>query len=278
MKNRISVAVLAAALLSSCVTDDMSATDKRTIGSLIGAAAGAYGGAKLGGGKGGALFAALGGAAGAWAGGKLADFLGPADRSEMNRGTEMALNDVGVGQGVRWTNPDSGNEGSIMVDEERQARFAVPVPPAARPGAMAFQPLLLVGEMAWAVSREGVAAPYVDVRAAPDPEAAILDRLAEGEEVVAVGKTLPGHQVGAWVLVSRDDVSIGYVREHNLFFNAADVPPASRPPSSRPPVRQASVEMTVPCRSVTQSIRLKDGRTARETVEYCRTLDGWSAI
>lgn len=84
-----------------------------TVGTLGGAAAGAV----LGDAVGGTLATVAGAVAGAYLGGRLGRNLDNKDKNEMQRTTQNALENSRSGQTQRWTNPDSGNSGSVTPQE-----------------------------------------------------------------------------------------------------------------------------------------------------------------
>lgn len=79
-------------------------------GTLIGAAAGALLGREVGGGS---IGMVVGAVAGAYLGGELGQQLDGRDRQAMQSTTQQALATNEAGNTSRWTNPDSGNSGTI---------------------------------------------------------------------------------------------------------------------------------------------------------------------
>ena len=86
---------------------------KQTGGTLIGAAAGGIFGSKFGKGTGRLIGTGLGVLAGAWLGGEVGKSLDNADRMAMRENSQKALENTKSGQTSEWSNPDSGNNGSI---------------------------------------------------------------------------------------------------------------------------------------------------------------------
>ncbi|RMF08746.1 MAG: glycine zipper 2TM domain-containing protein [Alphaproteobacteria bacterium] len=97
---------IGALLLSACE----QGREGEQAGTLIGAAAGALLGREIGGGSVGMVVGAV---AGAYLGGQLGKKLDRKDREAMERTTQQALTTSPPGTTSRWTNPDSGNSGTV---------------------------------------------------------------------------------------------------------------------------------------------------------------------
>ena len=70
-------------------------------------------GSKFGSGKGKLLGTAIGVLAGAWMGGEIGKSLDAEDRAAMQRTSQRAMEKAKTGSRTKWSNPDSGNRGSI---------------------------------------------------------------------------------------------------------------------------------------------------------------------
>ncbi|MGB0630555.1 MAG: RT0821/Lpp0805 family surface protein [Alphaproteobacteria bacterium] len=103
------VAIVAALALSGCEGQGKNQTG----GTLIGAAVGGLVGAQFGSGTGKIIAATLGVLAGAWAGGELGKSLDEVDRQKMQNTAQKSLENNKAGQTANWSNPDSGNRGSV---------------------------------------------------------------------------------------------------------------------------------------------------------------------
>ena len=107
---RLLPAILASIIaLSAC----QGQGPKQSGGTLIGAAAGGLLGSKFGSGKGKLLGTAIGVLAGAWMGGEIGKSLDAADKAAMHRSSQHAMEKAKTGSRTKWSNPDSGNRGSI---------------------------------------------------------------------------------------------------------------------------------------------------------------------
>ena len=84
--------------------------NRTAIGGVGGAAAGGFLGHALGGGTAGILAGAI---AGGLIGGAIGDRMDAADRRESDRAAQQAFETAPSGQATPWTNPDSGNHGSV---------------------------------------------------------------------------------------------------------------------------------------------------------------------
>ena len=100
------------AMLGGCVTD-MEKNPKQTMGSILGAGLGALTGSQIGSGKGQMVAIATGALAGAWFGGEIGESLDKADQAYMKRNTQESLEYSKSGATSSWSNPDSGNSGSV---------------------------------------------------------------------------------------------------------------------------------------------------------------------
>lgn len=102
---------IGALLLSACE----QGREGQQAGTLIGAAAGALLGREVGGGS---IGMVIGAVAGAYLGGELGKQLDRKDRAAMQQTTQNALATSPSGSTSRWTNPDSGNSGTVTPQEE----------------------------------------------------------------------------------------------------------------------------------------------------------------
>lgn len=105
----LGAAVLSLGLLSGCVTDQ---GNKQLIGSVIGASAGGYAGSKIGGGKGQLAATAAGVVLGGLLGNSVGGSLDKMDQMYAQRAQQSAY-EAPVGQTISWSNPESGNRGSV---------------------------------------------------------------------------------------------------------------------------------------------------------------------
>jgi len=102
-------AVLSLGLLSGCVTDQGT---KQGVGTLLGAGLGGFAGSKIGGGKGQLAATAAGVLLGGFLGNSVGQSLDRADQAYATRAQNAAL-EAPVGQTISWSNPESGNRGSV---------------------------------------------------------------------------------------------------------------------------------------------------------------------
>ena len=87
--------------------------DKSDIGTLLGAGLGAWAGSNVGGGKGNIAAIAVGTLLGAGLGNSIGASLDRADLQYYNGASQQALETAQPGQTLPWSNPQSGNSGSI---------------------------------------------------------------------------------------------------------------------------------------------------------------------
>jgi len=105
----IPLVVASALVLAGCSGQGQ----KQTGGSLVGAAAGGLLGAQFGSGTGKLVGTALGVLAGAWLGSEVGKTLDNADKAAMRQSSQYALEATKVGHTSDWSNPDSGNSGTV---------------------------------------------------------------------------------------------------------------------------------------------------------------------
>lgn len=86
---------------------------KQTGGTLVGAAAGGLLGSQFGGGVGKVAATALGVLAGGWLGSEVGKSLDNADKAAMRQTSQYALEATKAGHTSNWSNPDSGNSGTV---------------------------------------------------------------------------------------------------------------------------------------------------------------------
>lgn len=105
------VAGIALPALSACSEGPgISGTD---VGTGLGAISGAVIGSQFGGGSGKTVAAVVGALAGAWVGNKVAQGMTAQDRGYYETAATKAA-DAPVGQQITWSNPQSGNQGTIV--------------------------------------------------------------------------------------------------------------------------------------------------------------------
>lgn len=92
--------------------------DNQRIGTLAGAAGGALAGRAIGGeGTGGTVGLILGAVVGGYLGGEAGKWLDNRDKERMAETTNRTLENGMAGQGYTWTNPDSGNRGTVTAQQ-----------------------------------------------------------------------------------------------------------------------------------------------------------------
>ncbi len=90
-----------------------SGREKEIGGLLAGAALGGFLGSQIGGGTGAMVATGAGVLLGGLIGGNIGKQLDEKDRLEAERATQTALESSRSGQTIAWTNPDSGNRGTV---------------------------------------------------------------------------------------------------------------------------------------------------------------------
>ncbi len=110
MKRALIIGLALLLTLSGCAT---TTGPKETIGTGLGALGGGLLGAQVGSGSGRLWATGIGVLAGAFLGNQIGESLDRADRHEMERTTQRALEHNPTDTSAAWTNPDTGNYGSV---------------------------------------------------------------------------------------------------------------------------------------------------------------------
>jgi len=117
MKFRVVIAAAAIALTAAACENSSLGGTKQTIGTLGGAAAGGLFGAQFGSGTG-QLAATAGGALlGAFVGSEIGRTMDEVDKQKAENAYKQAAT-APVGETITWSNPDSGNRGSVTPTRE----------------------------------------------------------------------------------------------------------------------------------------------------------------
>jgi len=101
------------AALALVLTGCLGQGQKQTGGTLVGAAAGGLLGSQFGGGAGKLAATAIGALAGAYIGNEIGASLDNADKAAMQQSSQYALEETKTGHTSNWSNPDSGNTGTV---------------------------------------------------------------------------------------------------------------------------------------------------------------------
>ena len=110
MGNRLIVVITMTVFLAACAERGIG--QKEGAGTLVGAGLGALAGSQIGKGKGQLAAVAIGALLGAFAGNEIGKSLDKADQAELARAGEEAKT-APIGKTIDWSNPDSGNSGSV---------------------------------------------------------------------------------------------------------------------------------------------------------------------
>ena len=110
--NNIKLAVAAAAALALAGCAGGQAGPKESIGTLLGAVVGGVAGSQVGDGRGQLLATGVGTLLGAYLGNEIGKSLDRADQLYMQQAEQQALV-APVGDTIAWSNPDSGNSGTV---------------------------------------------------------------------------------------------------------------------------------------------------------------------
>ena len=106
---KIAIALITTIFLAGCIEGGQ----KQQMGTIVGAGLGALAGSQIGHGKGQLAAVAIGTLIGAGIGNSVGKSLDRADRLAMQEAQYEALENNRSGTSETWTNPDSGNYGSL---------------------------------------------------------------------------------------------------------------------------------------------------------------------
>lgn len=109
----MSIKFMAVAALAVTLVACEGAGQKQQVGTVLGGVAGAVAGAQFGGGRGQLAATATGALLGALVGSEVGKSLDRADKLAMEQTSQRTLEDEPTGTTGEWTNPDSGNAGTI---------------------------------------------------------------------------------------------------------------------------------------------------------------------
>ena len=119
MKN-ISIALVASVFLLGACDTTRQAVQKQTIGTITGAVLGGFLGSQIGKGEGRLWATGAGVLLGAIAGSEVGKSLDATDRVMMERTSQASLEHTRTGATSTWSNPDTGNSGSITPNRTYQ--------------------------------------------------------------------------------------------------------------------------------------------------------------
>jgi len=118
MVKKLIALVATTVLLTACAERGIG--QKEGAGTLVGAGLGALAGSQIGSGKGQLAAVAIGTLLGAFAGNEIGKSLDKADQAALAQAGEEART-APIGKTIDWSNPDSGNSGSVTpIREGRQ--------------------------------------------------------------------------------------------------------------------------------------------------------------
>ncbi len=115
----LAAGALSLTLLAGCQTTD--AGTKQTVGAIGGAVLGGFLGSKVGGGSGQLIATGAGAVLGGLLGSSVGKSLDDVDRVMMERTSQASLEHTKAGSTSTWSNPDTGNSGSVTPTKTYQA-------------------------------------------------------------------------------------------------------------------------------------------------------------
>lgn len=225
--------------LFSCDSPGSSNTTGAVVGGLVGALAGSQVSKNER-----ALGAVIGAGIGAAIGNNIGCRMDRKSQQDARTAFEKALD---TGRAQTWTDPKTGATGRIEVLGPAEGSGAGGQ--TSYTGRWRFAEGVRAATRVSSVGGAFVASNRVNVRAAPNSSAAVVDRLRAGEEFEVAGAA-----AGGWLAVVEDGLIQGYV--------------------SRSVVRPAGGAGTGDCQLVQQTIREPGASTIRERYNACRVAGG----
>jgi surface antigen len=274
MSKVIPIVLLAAILLTGCVTDQggQEGLNKKTIGAILGGLAGAVLGSKAGSGKGRLVAVAAGALAGAWLGSEIGASLDRADKLAIQKETARALASSNDGQTINWKNPDSGVSAKITTANTRVEQRQITLIRDKR--VIPTSRLELIGET-YVTKRN------TNVRAAPSTRNEIIGSLQAGETFNAVGRVKDTN----WILAAKNFRSIGYVYEPLVRKAKQAKSPELRQPVNLDDIKvddtvvAEKIKVETRCRNVNYTVTVANGKSANKEFEACKGSDGaWEIL
>lgn len=115
LKALVAISLTATTLLAACQPQQGGSTqmNKQTLGGLAGAIAGGAAGSRFGGGEGKIAATIAGTLLGGYLGSEVGASLDRADMAYYNQTSQRALESAQPGQSLPWSNPESGNSGTV---------------------------------------------------------------------------------------------------------------------------------------------------------------------
>lgn len=225
--------------LFSCDAPGQANTTGAVVGGLVGALAGSQVSKKDR-----ALGAAIGAGIGAAIGNSIGCRMDRNARQDAQQAFERALE---TGRAQTWNDPQTGASGRIEVVSRSETASR----PSASTGRWRFAdsvaPAVRVSSLGGTYAANG----RTNVRAAPNANAAVIDRLQPGEEIWVAGAV-----AGGWLAVEENGRIQGYVARSVM------------------QARSGGSSGGGDCRRVEQTITERGQATVREQFEACRSSTG----
>lgn len=212
------------------------------------------------------LCTAGGAALGAWLGSQLVKHLDEQDMKQRNQAVDTALSRGGSEQ---WSNPQSGNSGTIKVTRQSPTQATKPVA-VLKDRVQTVPPLEAVGEQYRFKSA-------TNVRGGPGTDYRVVDRKGAGDIVDVIGQV----KGKPWYFVGEHNVGTGYAYKNLLEpVPLKDQVAAAEPANPFEPgkVETSNVAMTAECVAVTEEITIKSGESETQTTTLCRGPNGWEKV
>ncbi|HEY8617805.1 SH3 domain-containing protein [Phenylobacterium sp.] len=230
--------------------------NRGTTGAVVGGLAGALAGAKVA--KNDTLGAVVGAGLGAWAGNQIACRMNDQGRDRAETAFQRALD---TGRAQSWSDPRTGATGRVEVlssgYDSRHAAYAGEYSRPVSATDLRFAPgVQRVRTGLQAAAPMYVANARVNMRAAPNTAAPVVERLSSGQQVRVAGMTRDG-----WLAIENDGWVQGYVAASTM-----------RPLPAVSYVR--NMDSSYDCRLVQQTVSMRGYRTETQRFNACRDTGG----
>ena len=252
----ISISLAILVFLSGCNTLQTKEQTGTAAGATVGAVVGAlFSDNKL-------VGAAIGAALGGIIGNRWGAYLDEKDQQSVATTTEQAIN---TGETQEWSNPENGTSGTTEVVATEQVQQSVEIP-VLKDRVETIPPLDIIGETYRATKTS-------NVRGGPGTDYEIVESLPSGKNINVVGKV----QGKNWYMISQNGIGSGFVHSSLLVAAPSEIVAEEQPvPDAAIEKQTATAAKT--CRTIQQTVTLKDGSEQQEEIKACQGPNGWEVV
>jgi surface antigen len=256
-KKTVLAATMSVCLLSGCQTLE---SDKQGIGAAIGAVVGGVIGSKVGDEDNKELAALIGMGIGAYIGSEIGKHLDEQDRQRLAIETKNTFH---TGKSSEWENPETGVKGEIVVKETRSSDTNAQVK-VLKKRVKEVPPLDIRDSGVYMVKKAS------NVRGGPSTEYIVVEKLASKSNVDVLGKV----ENKPWYLIGTGDIAKGFVYASLLEPTGQPINAAAVSNVSETELGSVEVSAKRTCRTIEQTVTLKNGEVVSDTITACQQPDG----